>query len=124
MDDAVPGGAFWQPRMFSVAEANALVPRLRETFARVRTELDAAKREGRDPEETVLPMLQEVVEIGIEVKSIDGLVDFRSRRGEDEVYLCWKFPEERITHWHSLESGFAGRQPIAKAEEFEGDLLQ
>ncbi len=128
MDDAVPSGSFWQPRLFSVSEANALVPRLLEVFARVRAELDAARREGRDPEERVLPMLTEIVEIGIEVKAIDGLVDFRSRRssaaGEEVVYLCWKFPEERITQWHSLDAGFAGRQPIANAEEFEGDLLQ
>jgi hypothetical protein len=41
-----------------------------------------------------------------------GLVDFRSVRNGEEVYLCWRQGEERISHWHTLESGFAGRQPI------------
>lgn len=127
-EDVVPGGQYWQPRLFAVAEANALVPRLLEIFARVRAELDAARREQRDPEERVLPLLQEIVEAGVEVKAIDGLVDFRSRRhgadGDEVVYLCWKFPEQRITQWHSLEGGFAARQPIANPDEFEGDLLQ
>ncbi|HAH17002.1 MAG TPA: DUF2203 domain-containing protein, partial [Chloroflexi bacterium] len=25
---------------------------------------------------------------------------------------CWKAGEVRITHWHTLESGFAGRQAL------------
>ena len=123
-DDAVPGGSFWQPRLFSVGEANALVPRMLEIFAAVRAELEAARREGRDPEERVLPLLTEIAEAGVEVKAIDGLVDFRSRMGEEIVYLCWKFPETSITHWHSLSGGFGGRQPIASPDAFEGDLLQ
>ena len=63
-------------------------------------------------------------EMGIEVKSTDGLVDFRSRLHGEEVYLCWRFGEAEIRHWHRLGSGFAGRRPIADAGEFEGDGLQ
>ncbi len=71
-DEVVPGGSFWQPRLFSVREANALVPKLLEVFARVRAELERARREEKDPEELVLPLLTEIVEIGIEVKSIEA----------------------------------------------------
>ncbi len=44
-----------------------------------------------------------------------GLVDFYSLREDRPIFLCWKLGEERITHWHETDSGFAGRQPIAGA---------
>jgi hypothetical protein len=51
--------------------------------------------------------------LGVEVKDIDqGLVDFRGTVGTTPAYLCWKEGEERITHWHPLEGGFAARRPI------------
>jgi hypothetical protein len=28
------------------------------------------------------------------------------------VYLCWKLGEDRITWWHEVDAGFAGRQPL------------
>ena len=68
--------------------------------------------------------LAEVAELGAEVKAIDGLVDFRSRRAGRLVYLCWRYPEESITTWHDLTAGFAGRQTIDDPEAFEGDYLQ
>lgn len=62
-------------------------------------------------------VLQEVAQIealGGEVKGVDqGLVDFWSYLdGETEVLLCWKLGERRVTHYHTEESGFAGRQPV------------
>ncbi len=58
-------------------------------------------------------LVQEMEVLGCELKDIDqGLVDFRSVMGEDEVYLCWKLGEPSIGWWHSLETGFAGRQPL------------
>lgn len=58
-------------------------------------------------------LVQEVEALGCELKDIDqGLVDFRSVMGEEEVYLCWKLGEPSIGWWHSLETGFAGRQPL------------
>jgi hypothetical protein len=41
-----------------------------------------------------------------------GLVDFPSLRDGQEVYLCWEDGEERIAFWHHPEDGFAGRQPL------------
>ena len=29
-----------------------------------------------------------------------------------DVYLCWQFDEPRVEHWHELDGGFAGRQPL------------
>ena len=57
--------------------------------------------------------LGELEEIGCEFKGFDlGLVDFHGRLDEREILWCWKFGEYRITHWHELEAGFAGRQPL------------
>ena len=42
-----------------------------------------------------------------------GLVDFPAVIDGREVYLCWLVDEPQVTHWHSVESGFAGRQPLA-----------
>jgi hypothetical protein len=68
-------------------------------------------------------LLTEVAELGVEVKAADGLCDFRSKLHGRTVYLCWKFGEERITHYHDLEAGFAGRKPLPADGDFLGDLL-
>jgi hypothetical protein len=39
------------------------------------------------------------------------------------VYLCWRFGEQGIVHWHELDTGFAGRKPLPEDAEFQGDLL-
>jgi hypothetical protein len=55
----------------------------------------------------------ELEALGVEFKGYElGLVDFPARRGDEIVYLCWKYDEEGIAWWHSLESGYAGRQPL------------
>ncbi len=57
--------------------------------------------------------LEEVQAFGCELKDPDtGLIDFLSLRNGEEVYLCWQLGEERISYWHYLHTGFAGRQPL------------
>ena len=68
-------------------------------------------------------VLRGVAELGVEVKAADGLVDFRSRLHGRTVYLCWRYGEDRITHYHELETGFAGRRPLPADGDFLGDLL-
>lgn len=41
-----------------------------------------------------------------------GLVDFLHLRDGEEVHLCWKFGERRITWWHGLDEGYAARKPL------------
>ena len=49
----------------------------------------------------------------IQLKDVErGLIDFPSRRGTREVFLCWEKGEEDIGHWHELDAGFAGREPL------------
>ena len=62
--------------------------------------------------------VDELSEIGCELKDYQmGLIDFVGRHDGRDVYLCWKLGEENITHWHELDSGFAGRQPVSKLKE-------
>ena len=46
---------------------------------------------------------------GVMVKSIEqGLLDFPSKRFDEEVWLCWKYGETEIKFWHEKDSGFMG----------------
>jgi hypothetical protein len=55
----------------------------------------------------------EIDEIGVQVKDLNtGLLDFPCRIDDEIVLLCWKNGEPAIEHWHTLEAGFKGRQPI------------
>ena len=55
---------------------------------------------------------------GVVVKSIEqGLLDFPSKRFDEEVWLCWKYGETEIKFWHEKDSGFMGRKPIEVSDE-------
>ena len=63
--------------------------------------------------QTVKDSLAEIDAIGVEVKDIDtGLLDFPCLIDGETVLLCWKMGESRIEFWHTLDGGFAGRQPL------------
>src|SRR5215218_6993260 len=58
-------------------------------------------------------LVDELSDVGVELKDYEkGLVDFVGRHDGRDVYLCWKLGEDHITHWHELDSGFAGRKPV------------
>jgi hypothetical protein len=42
-----------------------------------------------------------------------GLVDFYGQVDGKLVWLCWKYGEDAVTHYHGLDEGFSGRKPIA-----------
>ncbi len=55
---------------------------------------------------------------GVVIKSIDqGLLDFPSKRFDEDVWLCWKYGETEIKFWHEIDSGFLGRKPIDVSDE-------
>lgn len=58
-------------------------------------------------------MIQELEDMGVMVKSVDeGLLDFPSIRYDKEIWLCWKFGENKVKFWHGKDEGFMGRKPI------------
>ena len=63
--------------------------------------------------ERVRESISEIDAIGVQVKDLDtGLLDFPFRLDEDIVLLCWRLGESAIEHWHTVDSGFQGRQPV------------
>lgn len=121
-------------RHFTVDEANALLPRVEPVLRQLRdaknvlTDEEAhavlseagptngGGDEGRQVGEAFLEvrrLLGTMEAAGIVVRDIDrGLIDFPALRDDQEIYLCWEVGEDEITHWHDIESGYGGRQPL------------
>lgn len=76
-------------------------------------ELLAARRAMTESADRISGFLDEIAAIGCLFKGFDaGLVDFYTLREDRLVFLCWRVDEDHITHWHDVESGYAGRQPV------------
>jgi hypothetical protein len=126
-------------RLFTVEEANALIPKLEIIMARLQrcgAELRAgveavAEESGRSIEAltmddimarrpTLTGVADEIKQLVAEIeaqevhfKGIDlGLVDFPAEIDGDFALLCWQYGEKEITYWHTLEGGFAARRPL------------
>ena len=143
MDDAgtgTPHDAERSPmRLFSLAEANALLPSLVPILTRLResahglvtTKLRLTTLKGRNGslesdqecarmeeklssiEASLAEDLFMVQALGVELKGIEqGLVDFPTMRDGRVVYLCWQLGEGTIAYWHEIDAGFSGRQPL------------
>ena len=122
-------------RFFTQQEANNLLPTLkpfvkamlqaRDELLEIQPELQptlekAINNGNSSVSSTALAAMQLLKEavmairaLGVEVKDVNrGLVDFPSIRNGEIVYLCWAHPEEKVSFWHRIEDGFAGRQPL------------
>lgn len=117
-------------RIFSEAEANALLPQLTELLPKVqhaygtfRDAAQGAKRKaaanGSNPGSVAetggdyVQLLGEVTELGVILRDPEaGLCDFPSLRDGEPVFLCWRLGEERVAFWHPRDTGAAGRQPL------------
>jgi len=70
-------------------------------------------REMKAQEEAFNAEVAKIAALGGMVKGMEpGLVDFYGVRDGVLVLLCWRRCEKKIGHYHDLESGFAGRQPL------------
>lgn len=107
-------------KLWTVPEARAYLPRLRELVALVQD----AVTPGRDPfslelrsgSEHAEAALAELHEQGIILRQLPrGLVDFPSAGADGDVrFLCWKVDEPDLEWWHRPEDGFAGRRRLAE----------
>jgi hypothetical protein len=127
------------PRLFTVNEANALLPTVRplierilESIRRLKSKSETVIRQQQlDPAATdLMDRLQQDDEIarlvnevkhGVEqihhhgciCKGVEqGLIDFPCMLGAEVVFLCWQLGEPTVGHWHRVEDGFAGRRPL------------
>ena len=124
-------------RIFTLAEATALIPQLETFLSKVkdgRTILIHTKNEIKKacanaelgggsvvgPRyitalEDMHENLQAIQEMSVIVKDLDlGLCDFPFYLNGRIVYLCWKLGEDKIEWWHEINTGFLERQPIPK----------
>ncbi|MCA1688396.1 MAG: DUF2203 domain-containing protein [Actinobacteria bacterium] len=123
------------PKLFTLEEANALLPRLNVLLDDLALHRDAVREKAPHLE----PILQatsangggragseygveayklylavaRIRELGVLLKDLDmGLLDFPHERDGRVVFLCWHPPEERVAYWHEIETGYPGRQPL------------
>ena len=125
-------------QLFSLAEANALVPRLELILERmqqasliIREELSSLAEELGEAElarfslhqllqrkpslhplfEQLSQSVEEIEEYGCLFKGLElGLVDFPAKIDGEIVDLCWQYGEKEVTYYHGREEGFAGRR--------------
>ncbi len=146
----MPGGPFEGRKIFTVEAANASLPLVRAIVAdlaqlsrevverRERLSLLLAGRERgvQDAYGEELSQIEEELEkdsqrlqeyvdelqqLGVEPKNgPDGLVDFPALLDGRPIYLCWKLGEAEVLHWHELDAGFRGRQPLTVGTAADG----
>ena len=62
--------------------------------------------------------IEDLENTGVVIKGVEeGLLDFPSKRFDDEIWLCWKNGEKEIKFWHEKDIGFKGRKPISVTDE-------
>ena len=106
-------------RTWTVDEARAYLPRLRQLLALI----DSGLVPGPVPGSFALPSgsehadaaLAELEAEGIVLRQVEhGLVDFVWEGPGGEVrLLCYHVGEPDLEWWHRPEDGYAGRRPIA-----------
>ena len=124
-------------KIFTVQEANALLPDVRVIAGKIQRAhrklsrfRDEAKKAAEAAEHggggmaqgvayasilTELTMqLSELEALGVQLKDFErGLVDFPSLRDGRVVLLCWQLGEgDELEWWHDVDAGFAGRTPL------------
>ena len=120
--------------LFSLDEANAMLPQLRPLLRRLqevqraladrdlmqRLRSAAAGNGGGVAAREVMATGDEFGRITAEIEKMggvvrdpaSGLVDFPAEREGEPVFLCWRVEEDAVGHWHDRDSGYMGRQPL------------
>ena len=76
-------------------------------------ELQAVKKAMESESTKLVEFVEELEKLGVQLKGpLEGLIDFPAEMNGRIVLLCWKLGETKIDHWHELDAGFSGRQPI------------
>jgi len=136
------------PRLFTVNEANDLLPKLRplveqilENIRRLKGASESViRREQLDADASnLMDRLRQDAEIakligqvqgwvdeinshGCTCKGVEqGLIDFPCMLGAEVVFLCWQLGEPSVGFWHRIEDGFAGRKPLLDSEGSDPD---
>ena len=136
------------PRLFTVNEANELLPTLRPLVEQILDNIRRLKSVGEtvirnrqlDPDSPdlmeklhqdaeiarligqVKGWVEEINACGCMCKGVEqGLIDFPCMLGTEVVFLCWQIGESSVGFWHRIEDGFAGRKPLLDGEQSDPD---
>jgi len=131
-------------RVFTIEEANALIPRLEIILSQLQQHSQVLREvitslsdpAGEVPEDLtteqllalrpdVRPvaaamedLLRDIEATGAHFKGLAlGLVDFPAEFEGETILLCWQYGEKEIGYYHTLAGGFAGRKPLHPAVE-------
>ena len=124
-------------KLFTVEEANALLPSVRDILQKIqrsRRRLAKYRRHAQQAAESAeqggggmeggghyaliitnfTTEMSELESLGVQLKDFDrGLVDFPSLREGRVVLLCWQLGEgDELEWWHDMDTGFGGRTPL------------
>ncbi len=122
-------------RYFTLAEANALLPKIEPLMAELLERRAKAVRwsnqivdllqdthvdfGGALPTAIAQEFMQiealhgEIKSFGCIVKNFEaGLIDFLAQIDGRDVYLCWRYGEDQVQYYHELHAGFRGRKAI------------
>jgi hypothetical protein len=121
-----------EDRLYTLEEANAQLPDLRERLPRLRIARDgliAASERIKEAvasdgggvaeagwfthQQTPKTELEHLAERGILLRDPEiGLIDFPAERGGRPVYLCWRLGEDEVAWYHEANAGFGSRKPL------------
>jgi hypothetical protein len=126
---------------FTIKSANEMLPTIIEKFQKIRQEKNEVEKmeqklhvnlsgtSNLDDYVTLKQNLnasvtrfytsiEELEKTGVVLKGLEeGLLDFPSKKFDDEIWLCWKEGETEIKFWHEKDVGFNGRKPIGVNKE-------
>ena len=121
-----------EERRFTLTEAEAELPDLRERLPRLREArrtliassrriTDAVAEDGGgvagsdwfEAQSLLKADVTALAEAGILLRDPEtGLVDFPAEREGRVVFLCWRLGEEHVAWFHEADTGFSNRQPL------------
>ena len=125
-------------RYFTIKSANEALPSVIEKFNNLKKQKNEIMKAEQELQSSVsnfeeymiqkqklnsemtkfYQLIEDLEATGVSLKGIDqGLLDFPSRRFDEDVWLCWKDGETEIKFWHDMNSGFNGRKPITVSDE-------
>jgi hypothetical protein len=102
---------------YTVEEARALLPQIRDWLARIRE----LQRRHDQMETRLEDLMKGGADVGgatvnariLLIADLDrGLLDFPALMAGREVFLCWEQDEDDIEFWHDIDAGYAGRERI------------
>ena len=119
-------------KLYTVEEANGLLPYLAPTLVELREKSEEAMRirerveqaaqgNGGSPHRErwsrtlarVTELIERLQEWELELRDVaTGLVDFPAHIDGQEAWLCWRLGEPEVAYWHSRDTGFSDRRPL------------